>query len=269
MNQPSTACAAVVALKDLDQAKSRFGEVPAALRERLALLMLVDTVHALADTVHQIVIVTSVPGVGALLEAYGCLGRGAAVEFLADPGEGLNAAFTAGAERLRERGVRRVIAMMADLPALRPESVRRLVAATTEPGRHFVPDAAGSGTTTLVATDVALEPAFGPDSAARHRTDGAQPWDAPADLRLDVDQVSDLAAASELGVGAATSPLLDGSTLAEHRVVTVLASDAVVDAAGRRLELPSDAIEPRLREVRPGQRLHATLVPGRITHAWL
>ncbi len=74
--------------------------------------------------------------------------------------------------------------------------------------RGYVPDSAGTGTTMLTALPgVALDPAFGPDSAARHDLI-AHRLPAAAGLRLDVDTASDLEEAQKLGVGAATRAIL-------------------------------------------------------------
>jgi 2-phospho-L-lactate guanylyltransferase len=98
-----------------------------------------------------------------------------------------------------------VAALVGDLPALRPAE---LAAALTEAAAHprsFVPDAEGTGTTLLAALPgIGLEPAFGADSAARHRA-GAVALDAGPGLRRDVDTAADLLAAAELGLGPATA----------------------------------------------------------------
>ena len=65
-------------------------------------------------------------------------------------------------------------ALNADLPALRPLELARVLEAAAEFPRAFLPDAAAIGTTLLAASpDRELLPAFGTDSRARHRASGA------------------------------------------------------------------------------------------------
>jgi 2-phospho-L-lactate guanylyltransferase len=109
-----------------------------------------------------------------------------------------------------------VAALLADLPALHPAELAAALAAAARARRAFVPDAAGTGTTLLAAVPgVALEPAFGPGSAARHAT-GAVALDAGPGLRTDVDTAADLAEAAELGLGPATAAVLDAAGVARR-----------------------------------------------------
>ena len=71
-----------------------------------------------------------------------------------------------------------------------------------------MPDAAGTGTTLLTARPgVALAPAFGVGSAARHAADSVA-LEGGGGLRNDVDTAADLVAAGALGLGAATAAAL-------------------------------------------------------------
>jgi len=103
---------------------------------------------------------------------------------------------------------------VADLPALRPGSVRRVLAAAP-PGRAFLADTSGVGTTMLLARDTALEPRLQGRSAAAHRQSGALPLGndllgGPVpDARRDVDTEVDLFDAVRLGLGPATRGLVD------------------------------------------------------------
>jgi 2-phospho-L-lactate guanylyltransferase len=75
----------------------------------------------------------------------------------------------------------------------------------------FLSDAAGSGTTVYAALSPAdFAPAYGPESAARHRAAGAVSLDGAglAAVRRDVDTPEDLAAAKALGVGPRTRQVL-------------------------------------------------------------
>ncbi|MDT5035245.1 MAG: 2-phospho-L-lactate/phosphoenolpyruvate guanylyltransferase, partial [Micromonosporaceae bacterium] len=170
-----------------------------------------------------------------------------------DGGEGLNAALVRGADHaaalvrgadhaaalVRGADLDReadhaagvpVVALTADLPALRPAELAAALtelAEGTEPTRHtaltrhtgltgrtgrrgYVPDARGTGTTMLAAlAGVGLDPRFGPGSAAAHRASGAVELlgDWPS-VRQDVDTADDLAAAAALGLGPWTAALL-------------------------------------------------------------
>lgn len=135
------------------------------------------------------------------------------VEMVPDEGGGdLNAAIRAAAATVRHRGVDLPIAIMcADLPCLRPEDLTTaLDAASRGAPRHFVADAAGTGTTLLAARAGDLAPSFGPDSARLHRESGAEPLRAEiVSLRRDVDTPEDLVVARKLGVGPHTAHVLE------------------------------------------------------------
>jgi 2-phospho-L-lactate/phosphoenolpyruvate guanylyltransferase len=198
--------AVVVPVKALAAAKSRLrGAVADARHEALVLAMALDTVSAAlaAEGVATVRVVTGDPAVRAAMSAHG-------VDVVAEPaGGGLNAALTAAA--LARGGPDRVVALPADLPALRPaELVDALRCAAARPEPAYVPDAAGTGTVLLAAAaGVALAPRFGPGSAAAHAAAGARclAGDWPT-LRHDVDTAADLATAASLGLGARTAAVL-------------------------------------------------------------
>lgn len=126
------------------------------------------------------------------------------VAVLPDEGEGdLNLALALAAARVA-RPERGLAVMLADLPCLRTED---LDAALSRAGRAYVADAAGTGTTLLVAPPgAALDPRFGPASAEAHAASGATPVaGALTSLRLDVDTADDLGRALDLGVGPHTT----------------------------------------------------------------
>lgn len=199
----------VVPLKPLSAAKSRLAEAVGPVRPGLALAFAQDTVAAAlaCEAVRNVTVVTDDPLAGSVLAALG-----ARVE--ADsPAAGLNAALRHGADAvLRRHPAAAVAALNADLPALRPlELAAVLRAAARSPGRSFLADAAGIGTTLLAATaGTALAPAFGGPSRARHRASGAHEIALPDvdSVRRDVDTGEDLAAALLLGVGPHTRALL-------------------------------------------------------------
>jgi 2-phospho-L-lactate guanylyltransferase len=106
-----------------------------------------------------------------------------------------------------------VAALNADLPALRPPELARVLAAAAEFPRAFLADAAGIGTTLLAAApEQELRPEFGTDSRNRHRASGAREL-GPAgvdSVRQDVDTGDDLRTALTLGVGPYTAAAAAG-----------------------------------------------------------
>lgn len=133
----------------------------------------------------------------------------AEIEVLPDAGGGLNPALaTAAAELARRFPADGVVAMVGDLPSLRPADLLAVLYQAPAAGRGFVRDLDGSGTTLLTAGPGApLEPMFGPDSAARHLASGAAELTAAPSVRCDVDSVADLRRCLELGAGVLTSQL--------------------------------------------------------------
>ncbi|MET8943016.1 2-phospho-L-lactate guanylyltransferase [Streptomyces sp. NPDC004542] len=203
----------VIPLKPLERAKSRLADTAAdGLRPGLALAFAQDTVAAAlaCPAVTDVAVVTDDALAGRELAALGA-------HIVPDePGSGLNAALTHAAAVVRaSRPKSPLAALNADLPALRPLELARVLSAASEFPRAFLPDAAGVGTTLLAAVaDRELRPAFGPGSRLRHRTSGAAELllDAVDSVRQDVDTGEDLRAALALGVGprtaAATARLL-------------------------------------------------------------
>lgn len=227
--------AAVVALKPIEQAKSRLGTVSDPLRRELAWSMALDTLTALAEAVDDVLVVSPEPSLQTRLER-----AGLAVSVVDEPAAaGMNGALAYGAELLQARGCRLVLACVADLPALRPESVRRILRAAGHRPRSFVADASGIGTTMLTALDTALDPRFQGASAAAHRLSGAVALTdvslgaAVPDARHDVDTESDLLTAATLGVGRATAALLGAGGEEPQTADSTLAGSVL----GRKLGL--------------------------------
>lgn len=201
----------VMPVKPLSAAKSRLygaADNGAGRREahtELVTAVVLDTVAAAraATCVTGVTVVTPDSGLRTTLDA---TFRELDVETLDDtPAAGLNAALRHGAAVLAARGVARIGALQADLPALRPDELDSAVHAAGH-GRAFCPDLTGTGTTLLLAAyATGLFPRFGPDSAAQHARSGAKilcgPW---CSLRCDVDTVSDLDYATTLGLGPRT-----------------------------------------------------------------
>ncbi|MBW1598147.1 2-phospho-L-lactate guanylyltransferase [Streptomyces sp. JJ38] len=195
----------VVPLKTLGLAKSRLAPTfDDDLRPRLALAFALDTVTAAlaCPGVWSVVVVTDDPLATRELTSLGA-------RVLPDiPGAGLNPALRHGAERVRAQAPRtHLAALNADLPALRPAELGRVLAAAARFPRAFLADAAGVGTTLLTARPgVALAPAFGGESRRRHRASGAVELGVTGvdSVRRDVDTGADLGAALALGVGCHT-----------------------------------------------------------------
>ncbi|MGX1272571.1 2-phospho-L-lactate guanylyltransferase [Streptomyces phaeoluteigriseus] len=196
----------VIPLKPLALAKSRLADTAAdALRPGLALAFAVDTVTAAlaCAAVRDVAVVTNDELAGRELAALGA-------RIVPDePRAGLNAALAHAAAAVRAtRPDSAVAALNADLPALRPSELARVLDAAAEFPRAFLADAAAIGTTLLaVAPGDELLPAFGTDSRARHRASGAVELGPPDvdSVRQDVDTGEDLRAALALGVGPRTA----------------------------------------------------------------
>ncbi|MER5463885.1 2-phospho-L-lactate guanylyltransferase [Streptomyces sp. NPDC002668] len=203
---PTAPWSLVVPLKPLVLAKSRLAEAADdILRPHLALAFAQDTVAAAlaCPEVRDVAVVTDDPAAAAELAALGA-------RIVPDtPAAGLNAALTHGAEAVRAvRPAAAVGALNADLPALRPTELARVLARASAFSRAFLTDTAGIGTTFLsAAPGVELRPAFGGRSRRRHRASGAAEilLDGVDSVRQDVDTGDDLEAALVLGVGPRTA----------------------------------------------------------------
>lgn len=194
----------VVPVKRLEHAKTRLSAYGEAQRQELALAFAADVVLA-AREVARVLVVTDDARAAALL---GGLGAEVTAD---DPDAGLNPALAHGAEhlRLQQPGLG-VATLSADLPALRAEDLRAVLAQVAPGSRGFVADVAGTGTTLLAAGSGAeLLPAFGPGSRAAHRASGAVELRAAPGLRHDVDTPEDLMTVAGLGVGPHTAAVLE------------------------------------------------------------
>ncbi|MGW0464344.1 2-phospho-L-lactate guanylyltransferase [Streptomyces sp. NPDC003027] len=200
----------VVPLKPLARAKSRLAAAAGArARPRLALAFAQDTVAAALECarVRDVVVVTDDPVAAVALSALGA-------RIVPDsPAAGLNAALAHGERAVRGgRAGGRVAALNADLPALRPAELARVLQVAGEFPRAFLADAAGIGTTFLSAgPGVELAPAFGGASRRRHLSSGAVEIRLAGvdSVRRDVDTGEDLAAALGLGIGPRTAAHFD------------------------------------------------------------
>lgn len=246
----------LVAVKDLSEAKSRlapaFGEQQ---RSALVLAMLIDTVGAALRC-------PAVAGVHVLTRdlVVAQRARAAGARVVPDPTSplgGLNAALAGAAADLPAAAG--VLALQADLPALRPSDLRAVVAAANG-ARAAVADAGGTGTTLLLAPPgTKLDPHFGPGSALAHAASGAVLLEGSwPGLRCDVDTLADLAEALLLGVGPATGAVLGAvgtpATVVEQTGGVVLLR---TDDGSALRSLDAAALLGGWRQLRPGQRLRA------------
>ncbi|MEO8889395.1 MAG: 2-phospho-L-lactate guanylyltransferase [Jatrophihabitantaceae bacterium] len=194
----------LIPTKSLPEAKTRLtgASADSAAHHRLVRAIRADTLAAAraADGVARLVIVTDRSD-----------DHGAELTFV-QTAPGLNAALAEAAADAANRWPRDgLVALLGDLPALRPDELAHALADAARTPRSFVPDAAGTGTTLLaVHPGVLLAPAFGPGSAARHAA-GAVRLDAGPGLRHDVDTADDLETARVFGLGAFTRRVLEAA----------------------------------------------------------
>lgn len=222
----------VIPVKPAAVGKSRLA-VPGVDRVALARAIARDTVAAVARStrVAEVVVVTA-DGPWPDLEARAPeiprepdrkapadpeLAESPVLRFVAESApRGLAPAIRAGLATLDPRRPRAVL--LGDLPALRPSDLDAALALAEAVPRGLVADAEGTGSTLITALPaVALEPAFGEGSAARHRALAHADLDvgSGSTLRRDVDTLAQLRAATALGLGARTTALLASLTPAE------------------------------------------------------
>lgn len=184
--------------------KSRLGTLPDEARIRLATAFARDTIVAASacPAVARVMVVTDDVDFAALAATAGCA-------VLPDGVTGdLNGTLVQAAHECARRWPGSgLVALCADLPALRPDDLAAALAEVPTAGAAYVGDATGSGTTMYAARSLPdFRPQFGIDSAARHRRDGALPIEAALpSLRQDVDEAADLGRAMTLGVGEHTA----------------------------------------------------------------
>jgi len=166
--------------------------------------MALDTVAAAlaCPAVADVVVVTGDEGSADELRGLG------AIVVPDEPGEGLNPALQHGAAiATTRRPGTAIAAILADLPALRPNELARALDAAREYPTSFVSDADMVGTTLYCAGAAScFTPRFGSQSRAAHLATGAVELAMPgiASVRRDVDTESDLREAVRLGVGPRT-----------------------------------------------------------------
>lgn len=197
--------AVLVPVKPPAFAKSRLSDLGDEARRDLATAFAVDTVTAAVacPSVDRVLVVTDDHELARGLAELG-------VEVIPDgTTDDLNGTLMlAAAEMHRRHPGLRLVALCADLPALRPEELATALDASDPDAMSFVADQQGVGTTAVVAPTLeTFRPAFGPGSRQRHLDAGAHEVDGVdvPSLRRDVDDRDDLAEAMRLGVGRRTS----------------------------------------------------------------
>ncbi|HEY8720129.1 2-phospho-L-lactate guanylyltransferase [Pengzhenrongella sp.] len=203
----------VVPLKAGPEVKSRLaGWLPPTPRVLLARAMAGDTLAAAAAArrVETIVVVTDdLATARAARRAVGAAPGRVVVHVVREPDPGgLNPAVRAGIDRARRlTPANGVAVLLGDLPALRPGDLDAALGQGSAHPLGVVLDAAGTGTTLLTAAPgVAMDPAFGPGSAAAHLARGHTRLNVAAGsgLETDVDVRADLEAVLARGPGPRT-----------------------------------------------------------------
>ncbi len=202
--RPSARYAVLVPVKRPAVAKSRLGGLGDRARVDLAHAFAVDTVAAVQACllVARVLVVTDDHLLAAWMAAQGA-------DVIPDGASDLNGTLVQAAAEMHRRDPHLgLVALCADLPALRPSELASALGATDPARMSFVADQERTGTTAVVAPTLeTFRPSFGPGSRRQHleadafEVDGV---DVPG-LRRDVDDPDDLVAAIGLGVGPRTS----------------------------------------------------------------
>jgi 2-phospho-L-lactate/phosphoenolpyruvate guanylyltransferase len=202
--RPSAGYAVLVPVKRPAVAKSRLGGLGDRARVDLAHAFAVDTVAAVQACllVARVLVVTDDHLMAAWMAEQGA-------DVIPDGANDLNGTLVQAAAEMHRRDPHLgLVAVCADLPALRPSELASALGASDPARMSFVADQERTGTTAVVAPRLeTFRPSFGPGSRRQHleadafEVDGV---DVPG-LRRDVDDPDDLVAAIKLGVGARTS----------------------------------------------------------------
>ena len=158
--------AAVVPMKRLGLAKRRLGGCLAApTRRRLVLAMLEDVLAALkaSQAVGPVWVVTRDADIAWLAESHGA-------RVVAEPDDAdLNAAIRRGLDAAAAGGATHALVIPGDVPLIRADDIRRLAAAARSDAIAIAPSHDDDGTNALLLpVPAAIQPAYGPQSFARH-----------------------------------------------------------------------------------------------------
>ncbi len=202
--RPSARYAVLVPVKRPAVAKSRLGGLGDRARVDLAHAFAVDTVAAVQACllVARVLVVTDDHLLAAWMAEQGA-------DVIPDGASDLNGTLVQAAAEMHRRDPHLgLVALCADLPALRPSELASALGATDPARMSFVADQERTGTTAVVAPTLeTFRPSFGPGSRRQHLEADAfevDRVDVPG-LRRDVDDPDDLVAAIGLGVGPRTS----------------------------------------------------------------
>lgn len=195
----------VVPVKPPAFGKSRLVGLDDSDRRDLAEAFALDTAAACLATssVAHVLVVTDDAEFAARFAALGCAG-------VPDgDSSGLNPALRQAVVEAQRRWPELTpVALLADLPALRPEHLDEALTSVIPGGASYVADADGTGTTLYTAAYDEFDPRFGQHSAHAHQSAGALAIPgALATLRRDVDDLDDLRLAATLGLGAQSARL--------------------------------------------------------------
>jgi 2-phospho-L-lactate guanylyltransferase len=200
--------AVVIAVRDVSSAKSRLSEqLDPGARQSLVIAMLDDLLSALRQAHGGPVFVVSPDA------AYGPVAATHRATLVADPGNGLNAAFGAALEEARRQGAAAALLLPGDLPHVSAEDLAAVLEAAGRTGIALVP-ASDGGTIALALRPLdVIAPLFGERSAQRHREAAAAAHAplvelSPPSMRIDIDTLADLDRVSA-GLGEATTALLE------------------------------------------------------------
>ena len=138
--------------------------VPDPLRRRSAWTMAVDTLRALT-AVLPVIVISNQPELAARLSREQISARVLAEPVVA----GMNAALRHGEKAAAMAGFSSTLACVGDLPALRPDSIRAVLAAAINAGGHSSQMPPVRGRRCSSPADTELEPHFQGRSAAGHR----------------------------------------------------------------------------------------------------
>jgi len=160
---------AVIPVKRLSSAKSRLAPtLSAAGRVALARRLLLSTLDAAqsCSALTGVVVVSADPEVRRLAVARGLA---AYPDPPASDADSLNAAVTLGCRRVTALGALAALVLPIDLPLVSPDVIAQFVWRAGDAAVGVAPDGAGTGTNALLLRPpLAITPAFGPDSFARH-----------------------------------------------------------------------------------------------------
>lgn len=246
----------IIPVKSFGAAKSRLGSGADSADLARAFLRDVLTAASGSARVRAVVVATGDQQVADEARGAGCI-------VVDDSGHyGINAAAAWAVASHSPTGP--VAVLVSDLPCLTTEALDVVFERAAEATRAFLPDLAGTGTTMLMARlSSELRPAFGPDSAAAHRSQGFEDLaaGAPDDslltlARRDVDTTEDLEDARRLGLGSATARVTAGLIVVTALAATDEGTSSAVDESGRLHPLDDAALAAAgFREVHAGQRL--------------